>query len=346
MDLLIYDQTYTIVGVVDTASSIIWTNRFRECGDFEIYVPVSDEMVDLLQIDRMVLRQDDNMAGIIEKVDISTDEENGDYLTVTGRCLRSILDRRIIWDQTVLTGSLENAMRQLVTDAYISPTIAARKYAGLSLAAAHGYTDKVSVQFTGTGLLDALEQLCASYNYGFFITIKDGGMVMDFTKPVDRTVEQEARLPVVFSDEYDNLLTTVYAINKKEYKSVALVAGEGEGAARRRTTVSRSSDTAGLARREMYVDARDLSSNEGEISDTDYMAQLAERGSTELSMAALVETMEGTVDIGQMYTYRTDYNLGDLVTVINRYGVAASTQVLEVMETWDENGYTCTPTFG
>lgn len=346
MDLWIYDEDFVLQGIVDTASSVIWANRFRQCGDFEIYIQATTGMLELLQEDRLVARPDDDMVCIIESVIITTDAEEGDYLTVSGRCLRSILERRIVWDQTILNGTAENAMRKLVSDAFISPAIPERKYNKLALAALHGYTDAVQAQYTGEVLLSAIEELCAANNYGFKVLMQDGSLFVDFYKGADRTAGQSKLPRVIFSEEYDNLSASTYTRDKTKYKSVALVAGEGEGSERRRTTVSRSVDQSGLHRREMFVDARDISSNEGEISNDEYMAQLYERGRTSLSEAAAVESMTGTVETLQMYTYGTDYHLGDLVTTINKYGIQADTQVLEVVEVWDENGYTCTPTFG
>lgn len=347
MDIYVYDEDYTLLGIVDTSTSVIWADRARQCGDFEIYISASAETLELLQIDRVVARTDNDMACFIEHVEPMTDEENGDFLKVTGRCLRSILARRIIWDQTVLSGSLENGLRRLVTEALISPAIAARKYENLQLAPAHGYTETVSAQFTGTNLLEAIEELCAAYNYCFKITLQRGGvLLLDFYKGTDRTASQSENPRVIFSAEYDNLTASTYTADKIGYKTVALVAGEGEGSARRRTVVSRSVDQSGLHRREMYVDARDVSSNDGEITDAEYTAQLTDRGRTALAEAALVESMTGTVDTRQQYTYGTDYSLGDAVTVINKYGIQADSTVLEIVEVFDENGYTCTPTFG
>lgn len=348
MDLWIYTQQFELLGIVDTAASVIWAKRYRQCGDFELYLPASAEMMELLQTELWVVRPDDKMVCMIEKVQTSTDEENGDYLTVTGRSLQAILERRIVWDQTVLTGNLEAGLRRLATDAFISPAIAARKYADLSLAPAHGYTESVNTQYTGTVLLEAVEELCAASGYGFAVGMDLPGkkLVLDFYKGADRTTTQTQNLPVVFSEEYDNLVSSTYTKDLTGYKSVALVAGEGEGSARRRTTVQRSCDLEGLARREMFVDARDISSNEGEITDAEYLAQLSARGAANLAEAAAVESLEGGVEPGQMYTYGKDYDLGDLVTVTNKYGITAPARVLEVVETWDENGYTFTPTFG
>jgi hypothetical protein len=127
---------------------------------------------------------------------------------------------------------------------------------------------------------------------------------------------------------------------------VALVAGEGEGTARRCLVVGDSDENAGLHRRETFVDARDVSSNDGEIAETEYNAQLQARGDTSLAEACVIESMEGTVEHTTQYVFGMDYFLGDHVTVINKYGIQMDVQVLEVVEVWDENGYTCTPTFG
>lgn len=348
VDLWIYSEDFEALAVIDTYNSLIWANRFRQCGDFEIYLSMSTEMADILQSGRWVIRPDDDMAGIIETVQTGTDEENGDFLLVTGRCLRQILGRRIIWDQTTITGTVENGMRKLITDALISPEIPERKYTPLVLADAHGYTETVEAQYTGDNLQETVEALCAAKNYGYKITMDAANkqLPLDFYKGVNRSMSQFENPRVIFSEDNDNLRATTYTKDTTNYKSVALVAGEGEGSARRRVIVGRSTDQEGLHRRELFVDARDVSSNDGEISDTEYDAQLAERGNTGLSEAPIVESMEGTIEPMQMYTYKKDYFLGDIVTVVNKYGIAVDTQVLEVVEVWDEDGYTCTPTFG
>lgn len=352
MDLWIYDENFVAQGIVDAASSIIWANRYRQCGDFEIKVAATVDMIALLltgdeDADRFVVRPDDDMIGMIEYAQIVTDEESGDYLIVSGRCCRSILARRIVWNQTTVNGTAENGLRKLVTDAFISPAIPERKYERLKLAAACGFTEKLEAQYTGDNILEVHEAVCAANNYGFKVTRgEDSTLVLGLYKGVDRTVGQWENPRVIFSEEYDNLRATTYTMDKKGYKTVALVAGEGEGSARRRRVVNRLVDLSGLRRRELFVDAKDVSSNDGEITTTEYNAQLDDRGITTLSEAPIVRSMEGQIEPGQMYTYKVDYNLGDFVTIVNKYGVQVDAQVLEVVEVWDENGYTCTPTFG
>lgn len=347
MDLWIYTEDFTAIGIVDTATSIIWTSRYRQCGDFEIYVSASSAMLDLLQEDRLVVRPDDDMVGIIEQIQTGTDVEDGDYIIATGRCLASILSRRIIWDQTTIDGTAENGVRKLITDACISPDIQERKIDRLALDAANGWTETIQTQYTGANLLEAVEEICAAKSYGFRVTRGTGKQYLfQLYKGVDRSAGQQENARVIFSEDYENLRSTRYTLDKNEYKSVALVAGEGEGTARRRTIVERSVDNSGLHRREMFVDARDVSSNDGEISEADYIAQLADRGEMALSEAPIVQSMEGSIEPDIMFIYKQDYFLGDIVTVINKHGVQVDTRVLEVVEAWDADGYTVTPTFG
>lgn len=57
------------------------------------------------------------------------------------------------------------------------------------------------------------------------------------------------------------------------------------------------------------------------------------------------ETYESTVDPEGNYQYGIDYNLGDIVEVENEYGLTSRVRITEVIESEDENGYTCIPKF-
>ena len=45
-----------------------------------------------------------------------------------------------------------------------------------------------------------------------------------------------------------------------------------------------------------------------------------------------------------VFFYKTDYNIGDVVTVKNEINKARC-RITEIIETWDENGYTIEPIF-
>ena len=52
------DGIYQKTAVIDYATSVIWVSRYRECGEFEIYIPASKALVTLFQGDILFTRDD------------------------------------------------------------------------------------------------------------------------------------------------------------------------------------------------------------------------------------------------------------------------------------------------
>lgn len=202
----------------------------------------------------------------------------------------------------------------------------------------------IRAQYTGNNLLETVQEICKAYGLGFRAVTYDHGIVkptIELMEGVDRSEGQEKNSPVIFAAEYENLLSSKYLLDTKDYKNVAIVAGEGEGKARKRAIYGNAS---GMHRREVFVDARDLSSNGGEISDEDYTAQLAARGAENIAKAPITETFDGEIDTTN-FVLDEDYTMGDIVTVENEYAIRKNTRIAAIVECWDENGYTAVPTY-
>ena len=161
-------------------------------------------------------------------------------------------------------------------------------------------------------------------------------------KGTDRSYNQTDVLPVVFSDEFDNLLSSSYSYEKAEYRNTALIGGEGEGINKRTTTIG---DTAGMKRYETYIDGSSVSSNGKIITEEEYYKMLQNYGKEQLSTVAFTEKFEGNVDPAGNYVLNKDYFLGDIVQVINAYGIRATPRIIEIIESEDENGASTVPTF-
>ena len=56
-------------------------------------------------------------------------------------------------------------------------------------------------------------------------------------------------------------------------------------------------------------------------------------------------SFEGNVDTLTQFVYKEDFDLGDVVTIQNEYGIGASARIVEIIETFDDNGHTVSPTF-
>lgn len=344
MDFNIHDSGGVWVGIIEDPTSAIWTRAYNKPGDFEIYTPATKELLDLIAEDCYITRRDDDNVMIVERLELTTDAENGDFVKIKGRSAACLLDRRIVYEQTTLSGRADRAVYKLINENAINPSNAARRLP-LSMEIPDVLSDSISAQHTGTNLLEAVEAICASFGMGFRVVSDSKTEValrVELYVGKDRRAGQAVNSPVIFSPEFENLLSTNYAFDVSKLKNVAIVAGEGEGKARKRAVYGSAS---GLMRREIYVDARDMSTNEGEISAADYTAQLEARGVEKLAEARAVEAFSGDIDTTNTFTLDVDYTVGDITTVENEYGIRADSRIVAVSEFWDESGYSTANTF-
>lgn len=344
MEFNIHDSSGEWVGIVENPTSAIWTRRYQQPGDFELYFSATPEMLALIADDCYITREDAPEVMIVEHVEIKTSAEEGDYIIVSGRGAECMLERRIVWNQTSLNGRADAGIYRLIDENAINPADANRKLS-LRMNAPNVTRQTIRAQYTGNNLLETVQEICKTYGLGFRAvgdTSERLAVYIELLNGSDRSEGQEINSPVIFSEEYENLLSSNYAMDTKEHKNVALVAGEGEGKARKRATIG---SAAGNARRELYVDARDISTNDGEISAEEYAAQLSARGAEALAEHTLAESFDGEIDTHNNFVLDVDYTLGDIVTTENKYGIRENTRVSAIMESWDGEGYNAVPIF-
>lgn len=343
MDIYIRGKGREVIGVIDSYKSLIWTTRYARAGDFEIYTPATEKLMGMVRMAEYVTRLDDDMVGVVERIRIEAGQDDVPYLTISGRSAESILDRRIVWKQTILNGPVEMCLRLLVADNAISPDISSRAIPQLVLGALQGFTERMEMQLTGDNLLDAVSSICVTYGMGFKLTLNQyNEFVFQVVKGTDRSYSQSENPYVVFSPKFDNLAGSEYERDKSALKNVALVAGEGEGLDRKTGVAGEAS---GIGRREIYVDARDLSTNDGQITPEEYGNMILERGIEALSETIVTEAFSGTVEPTTTYGYKKDFFLGDIIQIENEYGMAAAPRIWEIIENDDETGHRITPTF-
>lgn len=345
MDFNIYDSSGVWVGIIEEPTSAIWTRAYNKPGDFEIYTTATKELLDLIAADCYVMKEGDDMTVmIVERLELTTDAEEGDFVKITGRAASCLLDRRIVFEQTTLSGRADQAIYKLINENAINPADSDRKLP-LVMDVPNVLPDTIRAQRTGADLLETVEAICAAYGMGFRV-VSESRTVLSLRVELyvgkDRRAGQAINSPVIFSNEFENILSTSYAFDVSKFKNVAIVAGEGEGKNRKRAVYGAG---AGLMRRELFVDARDMSTNEGEITEGDYTAQLLARGAEKLAEAQTVEAFDGEVDTTNTFIVDVDYTVGDIATVENEYGIRADSRIVAVTEFWDAAGYSTANTF-
>lgn len=351
MDLIILDKNFRKVDVLDEYESLIWTDRYHQYGDFEVYASASKDLIDKMKMDYYLQSQESEHLMIIEDTILETNVELGSHFTVTGRSLESIIDRRIVWNQTVLDGYLQGQVKKMLENNVINPVDPKRKISNFIF---EETTDpvitslKLTAQYTGDNLYEVISKICLDQNIGFKITLNSKNQfVFKLYAGSDRSYKQFKNPHVVFSPKYENLINSKRIQSKKSLKNVALVAGEGEGSSRKTLTTGNTTVT-GLDRREMFVDARDISStteNGGTVSESTYNQYLKQRGDERLSQNKSSEVFDGQVDTTQMYRYGEHFFMGDICQIENEYEIGARVRVLEFIYSESTNGIENYPTF-
>ena len=349
MDITLLDTELTAIEVIDKFDSLVWVDRARKFGDFELKIPWDGAVYSILQKEYYLRIPDSESSMIIEDIQIETDAENGNFILVTGRCLKTTLYRRVVWGLKTINGSLQAGLKSIFNENIINPTLAARKIDNFIFVDS---TDPeitelaIEAQYDGDYIYEVVESLCELADLCFDVVHGENGeLLFMLYKGADRSYDQVANPYVVFAPNFDNLLSSNYLESVKRYRNVAMVVGEGEGSTRKNTIVGTAS---GLDRREIFVEASDITSqldNDQVLPEAQYLELLKTRGNETLSECKKVTAFEGETDANNMFKYGTDYFLGDIVQIENEYGCVARSMITEVMISEDENGKLIVPVF-
>lgn len=351
------DTSFQVVDVLDTYKSFIWTDRYCGYGDFEIYTPVDDTLLSVLKEDYYLYINGSDRTMIIESVEIDTDAEEGPFVTISGRSLESILERRVIWGQTILEGSLQDGVAKLLNENVVEPANASRKidHFAFKMSTDEAVTSlEVSTQYFGENLYEAVTALCNSFQLGFrvLLDISTGVMEFELYSGQDHSYSQMKNPHMIFSPDFENLLSSNYLRSKKAWKNAAMVAGEENDTERVVIDVAEEA-YAGLDRREVFVDASGISktvyesdgSDPVQLTEEEYAAQLTQKGNEKLLQTAVTESFEGEIASVSGYTYGVDFFLGDIVEIANEFGLGAKARATEIIISHDETSNTTIPTF-
>lgn len=355
MEPIILNSNFEVTDIVDYYISFIWTDRYSKCGDFELYLPATDENIDKFHVDYYMKLKGTDTVMIIETIETDSDSENGDKLKVTGRSLESILDRRVIWGQKFYNGKMQDAVENILNEAFINPSDADRKVDNFVFKKADESSGidgiDIHAQYFGDNVYDVITHLCEQSHIGFSINLDDSNrFIFQLYKGTNRTYSQAINHYVIFSPKYENLISTNYIVSYKDLKNVSFVGGEGNGAQKK--TTSYGSGT-GLNRRETFTDASSLSQSytdengvENKISDDDYIGQLKNKGKSDVLTKSNTVSFEGELEpnITQSILGK-DYFLGDLVQIVNEYNREGETRITEVVHSQSSSRIEIYPTF-
>ncbi len=136
---------------------------------------------------------------------------------------------------------------------------------------------------------------------------------------------------VKFSKEFNNVIEQEYYLNTTQNKNTCIVE-DNEG-----STITVNDGNKGLGRKETYMKL-----------DSQSTSTAQEQGKLYLQQFKILESMDTVMDTNSIqFEYLKDWNLGDVVTTINKkLGVTIQKNIVEVEEFYDTSGLNLAVTFG
>lgn len=239
---------------------------------------------------------------------------------------------------------------------------------------------------SGQDILELVKTTCKTFNYGFRVKYIELTQTLEFGLKKGKNKATTTGVEYVeFSPTYSNILSSNYKEDESNYKNVCYVSYKDTKEDIQLLLVfNTENEPAAEDRREVFIDATNLSREikleelklmfptattngssyyyyneknvhvelakiDGEkliVSDYTYSILLRTLGLNTLAERVKTQEFSGSVDIIDTYQYKIDYDLGDIVKVINEYGIGAEARITEVMESDDnDDGYQIEPKF-
>ncbi|MGG3943366.1 siphovirus ReqiPepy6 Gp37-like family protein [Peribacillus psychrosaccharolyticus] len=352
MDIYVFNKEFEPLGIIDSFTSFIWRREFYKTGTFELHLSLPDKdeeaakLIALLRKDQVLLKEDSpEEAAYIDTVVI--DDEENETLVVSGFFVENFFKDRLVWGEQSKAGSIESILKHFVSKNCIQPDKTNRIIPHLTLSPDRGITKQVNEVDSYGNLVELIEELSLKYDVGWRVlfNLATKQYIFDVYDGMDRTINQSANPRAIFSLQYENVKEQSFTDSNSNYKNMALIAGQGEGSARKLVTIN--DHLSGFERRELFVDARDLpptreSNVEGEddipLTDAEYEMLLIERGNSGLAETQIIKTFESGIYISSNLVYKQDFDLGDKVTIQNdRWGLILNTRITSVEEVYEND---------
>lgn len=352
MELYTLDDQLRRIEVVDLWESLIWTERWRANGDFQLVLQSTPGYRELLKKDTQVVINESDRIMTCETI-----ENKGGILTISGRSLEStLLENRVAMDgmqgltanpNWVISGTPGAIARwifkQICIDGILSPSDVI-PFIQAGTLYPPGNLAEPSASITSTveikSVYAAIKEICDVYDLGFRLVrnLDTSKLYFEIYSGSDRTSRQSSLIPVVFSPDFDNLTNVSELTSTVPYKNVAYVFAPNGTTVVYATGVDPT--VAGFERRVMFIKADDVTLAAGAA----LTAELTKRGSEALATQQVSMGLDGEISQLSSYKYGVHYFLGDLVEMRNDDGASNNMRVTEQIFVSDHEGERSYPT--
>lgn len=333
---------YSLTSSIDNYENLTFTQSFFNVGSFTFSMLADSPQAKYVNVDSFIIVADNFggpslRVGVVQTVDRAIDEGSKKILRAKGLEATCILSYRMVDPGTsaaryTSTGTFEAAVKAMVdSQCGATATDVNRQFPGFAVAASSGRGPTYTFNERWSNLSEAVQKGCIAAEVGYRISWSGSGLVFDTIHGLDRTLGNGINNPAVFSTDFDTVRESHFTLSRSNYKNYAYAGGQGVGTARIIQPVySTDSTPTGYKRREIFVDARDLSAT----------ADLTTRGNQALDEYQYESFVEAVINPFATFAQSSGAALGDLVTV-QSFGMEAECRITAITEQWSEAGYDC-----
>jgi len=356
LEIYILDSFLRRVQVIDVFQSLIWTDRKRDLGDFQLVLntSVKDKRRFIPGV-RLAMNKSMRVM-TVETVEDHTDSQGVSTLTISGRSFETILDSRlargamtdlVTEPKWILTGTPGDIARQIFHDICVTGTLDVgdilpymNEGSILPADTIPEPADTITFEIEPATVYAAIKTLCDQYNMGFRIlrNYDMSQLYFDIYMGSDRTSSQTDLPAVIFSPDLDNLQNVSELTSIALYKNVAYVFSPVGFIVVYPLDVD--PDIAGFERQVLFVKADDITDTDPDVA----IDKMTQRGLQELSKARRISAFDGEMNQRSQYQEGVDYYLGDLVEQRNSTGATDQMEITELIYVHDKEGVRIYPT--
>lgn len=362
MELFTLDGNFQLKDLIEDYSSLIWTERYFNAGEFELVATNTAAATRALPLESFVSLRDTNTVMVVEQHLPSNPLKEAPSITIKGRSAETVLERRA---STIVA-------LPAVYSAVPSWLMAAGKESDAAYKAMRhvigdgprfqGFTEVLGLLDPAVSPLDAIPELDlvlpADYSTSIanMYEIKPGnlyGTVLDLINTNHRGIKATRPVPgetkigieiyngaslvdtVVFDIRFDQFDDAKYLLSFQGSANVAYYFGKG---AAQKVLKNTGPEPSGLNRRVLLMDeSADDATSSADVRRT--------RGLIELYKYNATAMFDGQLSEQVADGYNKHYFLGDIVKLAGDYGLNQNARVVEFVRSSDSQGFKSYPSF-
>lgn len=365
MEVLILDKMLRPVEVVDIFESMIFAERRKDLGDFQLVTLSTVENKNRFVPNTWITIDKSRRVMVVETIEETVDEDMRIVLNIKGKEITKVLQRRAalkaiagpgvapVW---MIEDQPADVMRYIFRQICVLGTVTTDDIIPFIQDGETQYpastipepTDTILWEQKPASVFSAEKDLADIFDLGFrlYRDLNMSKLYFDVYSGSDRTSAQSTNIPVVFSYDLENLQNTRELSDvSNEYNVIQVVYTYTDVTETEVAVTMEVYDLDGIPPEGFDRKTKILHITSIPEEVTDIPAFMYRAGMDELMKSRPFGALDGEVSEDSEYIYETHYYLGDVVELRTSNGATAYMTVEEYIFVQDTEGERSYPTF-